>query len=821
VINPTDIADPVAKLAYFTRNAKQILATTSKERSKELGIRISQSERRMAKGFARGETGEQILPQAVRSLKGELPAGRFTTPGVAFTDTDKSALMQTLKEADLGWADNLAAIRGLLKVYGQGVVPQPAEIRVLQKVYGSELVRAIQSQRPKPEIIKQALTEMLNLPRAIMASADMSAPLRQGATLAPGFPKEFGGAIKPMVRAWGDEAFAKDLLKSIDDEATLIGAKKAGVDFTDINSMVFEGREEAFLGAMTLEKLASGSALASTVRASERAYVVFLNKLRLDVYKSITKNWDTKPRSHKEYRKAADFVNHATGRGKLPGALGKSQPLLNAAFFAPQLVWSRVALGGDFVKALGDPALRVPVARSVGAFVGTGLAALYMMQKSGMAEVELDPRSSAFGKVKVGTRQYDFWAGYQPIARYFAQALTGQQKTSSGNIVGVDRSDTVLRFLRSKLSPVAGLAVDVSTGESFLGEQLRADTNTFEEQVVGRLTPLFIQDVIESIQEENSLVGGLAAAPAFLGAGFANFSTIRDRQNIVAEEIFGKDYRDATGAEQQIINQDPRVVDKQAEFDLRESDYGTEIDRLETLRTQSEQILAAELATGSLGPKDFADALGNVQQNVSQRKDESRRNFEIPDVPAGSPLQEALSGFYDLYRQADRGYAQGVETGILDWELYDQLEHDYNEALSPEQKDFVEQRKRTLHDPSVQWYYDQRDIVSGSGYYDQNDVAFNKLRARMPQGIDSFGDLIQERNFALVNGDTRTAANLTRFISRVQKVANRQKQIIRRRNPEVDIALILTGRVTKPQTRQARVSLQENGFPVNSVDNLE
>jgi len=86
--------------------------------------------------------------------------------------------------------------------------------------------------------------------------------------------------------------------------------------------------------------------------------------------------------------------------------------------------------------------------------------------------------------------------------------MVGQRKTAgAGKIIGIDRTDTVLRFLRSKLSPIAGLAIDIAKGETFLGEELTAETEFLGSQVFTRMVPLFIQDMTEAIDNQGALGG--------------------------------------------------------------------------------------------------------------------------------------------------------------------------------------------------------------------------------------------------------------------------------------------------------------------------
>ena len=72
----------------------------------------------------------------------------------------------------------------------------------------------------------------------------------------------------------------------------------------------------------------------------------------------------------------------------------------------------------------------------------------------------------------------------------------------------------------------------------------------------------------------------------------------------------------------------------------------------------------------------------------------------------------------------------------------------------------------------------------------------------MPQGVESYGQLVLAINQAGRAGDRRTAARLSRLRARVDSISGREKERMRRRDPLLDDALFQNGRVTKRMGRQ-------------------
>jgi hypothetical protein len=86
------------------------------------------------------------------------------------------------------------------------------------------------------------------------------------------------------------------------------------------------------------------------VRASNRAYVVYLNRLRADMFDamSATLARNGEP-TMAEYKAIAQYINVATGRGSFGKKFDKATDALAAVFFSPRYVASRF----NFIRRTG------------------------------------------------------------------------------------------------------------------------------------------------------------------------------------------------------------------------------------------------------------------------------------------------------------------------------------------------------------------------------------------------------------------------------------------------------------------------------------
>lgn len=338
------------------------------------------------------------------------------------------------------------------------------------------------------------------------------------------------------------------------------------------------------------------------IRRSELMYATAINQTRMRIAGAVLDNWDEAARAAKatggenpvlqgSIDELINGVNVITGRGNLPGFLNTpaGSKALAAIFWAPKLAVSRfqapligarglVEAGASGVAKLtkADPdslisrvgnspgaRARKEMAKDLVTYVVTGMTILAALEKFGIAEVETDPRSSDFGKGKIGNTRIDFWGGFQQPARYVWQIASGTQKRLSGKNKGElvrlgafnatvaqeektaqrtnkptappNRLDLMWRFLQSKVAPgTPSIIVNELRGQTFIGDTLNEQAPLFgqdtgpsmsvrEREALQQLMPLFAIDVIEVMEEQGVLRGIGFSALSASGVGVQSF----------------------------------------------------------------------------------------------------------------------------------------------------------------------------------------------------------------------------------------------------------------------------------------------------------
>lgn len=379
------------------------------------------------------------------------------------------------------------------------------------KKFAEKLVR----ERKKAERIEksvQVMGNILNFTRSLWSSFDLSAPFRQGRALA--HTSEFWKNIPAMFKYWGNETFYNMTMDEIKSRPNYGKMEKAGLAFTELGSDLSK-REEQFMSSWA-DKIPG-------VKQSARAYNGYLNKLRADVFDRMAQELDDAgvdlQKDPKVLKDLARFVNSATGRGSL-GQFNQAAPVLAGVLFSPRLMASRINMLNPAYYMKLSPPVRKQAIKSLLAFGTTSVLFAKLAAEAGM-DVEWDPRSSDFMKLKKGDTRYDILGGFGQYLTLGARLATNQKKNAKGGVVDLgkrfgsdDALDVLTNFLRSKFSPNASLVVDARLGKNVIGEEFN-----LQDETVKRFIPLFFQDVSDAIKEKGAAEGVATSVPGFFGVG--------------------------------------------------------------------------------------------------------------------------------------------------------------------------------------------------------------------------------------------------------------------------------------------------------------
>lgn len=369
-----------------------------------------------------------------------------------------------------------------------------------------------------PQKILGGVGEVLNTTRAILTSLDLSAVLRQGGFITLGHPVRAIKAFPAMFRALKSEAGQHAVTQEILARKNYPLYQQSKLYLSEHGQKLSQ-MEEAYMSRWA-DKIPG-------VAASQRAYTTFLNKLRADSFdameKSLTRTGEATPA---EARAISNFINVATGRGKL-GVKDNAAVGLSTIFFAPRNVASRFQLiaGQPFYK--GTARTRTLVAKEYARFL-IGAGVIYGLGTLAGGDVETDPRSSDFGKLRFEDTRLDPMAGLLQSTVLLSRLGSGETTRLSGKTVpirgdqvpfgGDDAADVTARFLRTKLSPVVGTTVNVLSGTDVTGEKV-----TPEKIGEDLLVPLALKDILKAMEDQGVPRGTALAILSIFGMGLQTY----------------------------------------------------------------------------------------------------------------------------------------------------------------------------------------------------------------------------------------------------------------------------------------------------------
>lgn len=507
---------------------------------------------------------------------GTLPEPRTRTgePSSQYAMEDRAAIKELLREladSPQGRAKKIASdinnlMKNLADVDYAPAVRQEMEPRNKKErdlLYARNMLRRQLHQKVenmKPKSVTLEVMNWLGLARAVKTAFDISLGGRQGILALVSHPKALGPSLyKDMFKALGSEQGYYEVLNKYETREDAPWIADSGTHVST-NSGDIGAREEA-VATDLLDRLMGWvpeaewkkkikkilTTLAIPVRASERAYVAGTASIRSNYFTLLHENVTIGRDSDRNERQVlGEFVNTVTGRSDF-GAFNNSAVAMNTMFFAPRYVWSRFqyifgafSAGETFMR---DKEGRAKLNREQKSRLRKVLLNEYKRQALAISavlsmiyfawgddddvEVGIDPRSSDFGKVRIGNTRVDFLGGTSQSMVVMARTADALLDAAMGkDISPEDKSywrpgygrdsayDMLSRFMRTKFAPPIGAGIDFMSGENVIGEE------SGKWDIPRNLVmPLSLEDIKDTMEADGYTKGTIFSVLAVLGVG--------------------------------------------------------------------------------------------------------------------------------------------------------------------------------------------------------------------------------------------------------------------------------------------------------------
>lgn len=456
----------------------------------------------------------------------------------------------------------------------------------LQGIYDKEKYKLELQNRRTHEKAKDLLWELWGTTRALRATAEFSFVGIQGLPQSIAHPLHAREAFKNAIKFMFSEAKTDKWLNDIKAQEWYPILKKSKLALTEPHAEL-SAREELFYSGWTnmiwdnlgkvivsptlfkgkesFDRAAGGWSKLNPFKAIERAAVGYLDTLRvlrfldgMEILNEKGINFDDNPQAYKDM---SDIINTLTGRASLGVFEGISQPLAKI-FFSPRNWASALKTATPYafyhfgkMRAGSDP-FKPSVAQKMAIsdlskFLGltTGIVAMVAAAVNNDDDpdtaVELDPRSSDFGKIKIGNRRIDPFGGkIQQVVFTTRMIMDSSKSTKTGDVnkLGVPyktptKEQLALQQAFNKLAPSAQVLhrygssiIDPSTGKRMVftdGEMVEYEIS---EELSSQLYPIYWETLSDLYKDDPSALNGLFAFYAFFGGGVSVYGKEGDNK---------------------------------------------------------------------------------------------------------------------------------------------------------------------------------------------------------------------------------------------------------------------------------------------------
>ena len=380
-----------------------------------------------------------------------------------------------------------------------------------------------------------AVKELIGLSRFLKTGFDLGATLIQMPYAGTRFPLQFARSLWTSLRVAASKPGYLVMKGNIENHPKYQQAVKWGVDMTAFAGRDLDKMEDTV--ASNLFEVASdwlqskgrpGKFVDVFIGGTQRAFAGGLTDFRFRLFDTIT---DQMTRAGVELddkagRALARYVNAVTGRGDL-GKVGKFSDVLSLTLFSPKRVASVFNLVDPRNYITAHPFVRKQFLKNLFSSATVTATAMGAAKLRG-SRVGDDPTSSDYGKVvdEDGTRYEIVPGNIRPYVVLAAQLYRGETTSVSGHkkfigqkFGGTSRKEMLLRFLRTKESPIAGFIDGWLSGEDFRGRPFNAPA-----EAIDLFIPMVIENILELVSSgELTLKRGVVASLQTLGASIRQY----------------------------------------------------------------------------------------------------------------------------------------------------------------------------------------------------------------------------------------------------------------------------------------------------------
>lgn len=442
-----------------------------------------------------GRMDERILnPVNERAFMKDLAEAKLGV-GVKSSEAQKIALMSNKLKASTADAEVAVKKSGFTAASKSARLKSGVDKIALQN-YMDELkagaTKKSLAEDLNPTNWVHGVKEMMGMTKGIVASFTSHAPLKHGFFALFEDPKDWAKNYFTQFSDAAKGVAGKDVISAVKAEAYTRENAINGIYDKWIPGELTKTNEE-FHSSLP-DKIPGFSNL---YKGSKAMFEGFNLRMRLDLvdhYVNTVKKMGLDPKDPETAKAWGQLaIDQTGGKSKNPDAL------MSQFLFSQRLLHAEVNnLTLHMFDKTATKAVKVQSAKTLAKVVAGVASVMYINNKLHPGSAETDPRSSNFGKVKVGDTRFDISGGYSSIvslASRVAAAVDGKPaiKSSSTGVmskIGSGFGQTSYQellgdFLQGRASPAGQIIADLANGQTYSGQK-----PTVKSEVGSLITPI-------------------------------------------------------------------------------------------------------------------------------------------------------------------------------------------------------------------------------------------------------------------------------------------------------------------------------------------
>lgn len=371
----------------------------------------------------------------------------------------------------------------------------------------------------KPPEVQRATVEVINdilaTPLSALSTYDQSAPGRQLFKVLLAHPTAIGPVFRAQTRALRSEEAFQASQQALRERPWARLRDLMGVEMGEVGGDIAK-REESIQSTYAERLLPKAKRFNASYTAAINEARDFMTKLAIDkMPRELMTEEGMRNGGLAELRRRGRLINAATGRGNLGEAFKDSKVLGQPLFWAIRMRVGNAQVPLSMVSSKSGW-VRAEAARETASLVAFNAALFAIGKATGVWDVEVDPRSSDWGMVRIGNRRWDFTAGMRPLVNLIARSgvtafnsATGGDTSNAktintpdgpGNLYDRKMISVVGNYFRSALSPTLGEVWTQLEGKDIVGNKVEHGLKGRSLHALQGLgAALFLQQVAEEL----------------------------------------------------------------------------------------------------------------------------------------------------------------------------------------------------------------------------------------------------------------------------------------------------------------------------------